>query len=387
MQKKIFNILFVAVFASMLGVGIVAPLMPIYAKSLGATGIWLGVIFSGFATAKLILSPIIGRISDRKGRKKFILSGLLAYSIISLFYLLADSVYSLTMVRFIHGFASAFVIPIAMAYVGETRNEGEEAASMGTFNISLFLGMGAGPILGGFLNDAFGISAAFYAMAGLSFLAFLITLFLLPDKKFPKKTETHFSFKSIFKNNIVKGLLFFRMTTAMGRAALMVFLPLFASSLNISASKIGILFTVDTFSNVLLQRFFGRLADKHNKFFLIIIGSFLSGVALLLIQFAQSFTELIFISALMGVTTAIAIPSATAITVLLGRNMGMGTLMSSLDTAMSAGMVLSPLILGVVMDVLDIKSVFYLAGLIGFLGVLIFYYYVRKREFLFKTAE
>lgn len=378
MQKKIFNILFVAVFASMLGVGIVSPLMPIYAESLGATGIWLGVIFSGFSLARLILLPIIGRISDKKGRKRFILFGLSAYSVISLLYLLADSVYFLTVVRFIHGFASAFVVPIAMAYVGETRDHGKEATSMGTFNISLFLGMGAGPILGGFLKDAFGFSSVFYAMAGLSFLAFLITLFLLPEKRIPGKTEVSVSFKKLFKNNIIKGLLFFRMTTSMGRAALMVFLPLFASNINISASKIGILFTVDTFSNILLQRFFGRLADKYNRFHLIIIGSFAGSLVLLLLPFAHSFRELIFISALMGVSTAVAIPSATAVTVLLGRNMGMGTLMSLMDMAMSVGMVLAPVILGAVMDILDMESVFYLAGLVGLSGTLIFYYFIKK---------
>ncbi len=378
MQKKIFNTLFIAVFAATLGIGIITPLMPIYAESLGATGIWLGIIFSGFALARLVLLPIVGRISDRRGRKKFIVFGLLGYSIVSLFYLLAGSVYSLTAVRMIHGFTSAFVVPIAMAYVGETGEEGKEAVSMGTFNISLFLGMGAGPVLGGVLKDVFSMSAAFYAMAGLSLLAFFIALFFLPDKITPRKTEDFFSFKTILKNNVVKGLFFFRMTTAMGRASIMVFLPLFASGINISASGIGILFAVDTFFNVSLQRTFGKLADRYNKFYLIIIGSLIGGSALLLIPFTHSFRELIFISALMGTSTAIAIPSATAIAVVLGRNMGMGTLMSSLATAMSVGFVLSPLILGVIMDVLDITSAFYIASLMGFSGALFFYYFIRK---------
>jgi len=158
----------------------------------------------------------------------------------------------------------------------------------------------------------------------------------------------------------------------------MVFLPLFASNINITAFQIGILFAVDTFFNVLLQRPFGKLADRYNKFNFIVIGSLIAGLALLLIPFTQSFRELIFISALMGISTAIAIPSATAMTVLLGRNMGMGTLMSFLETAMSAGLALSPLILGVVMDVLDIKSAFYIASFIVFFGVLIFYYWIKK---------
>ncbi len=379
MHKKIFNTLFVAVFASMLGIGIITPLMPIYAESLGAGGLWLGVIFSGFALSRLILLPIIGRISDLKGRKKFIVWGLLGYAVISLFYLLADSIYSLAVVRIIHGFTSAMIVPVAMAYVGETRKEGKEAASMGTFNIALFLGMGMGPILGGLLKDVFGFDAAFYAMALLSLAAFFITLFLLPDIKNLRKKEDIIPFRTIFKNNIVKGLFFTRISMAMGRASLMVFLPLFASNINITASKIGILFAVDTFFNISLQRVFGRLADRYNKFSFIMIGILIGGTGLLLIPFVDSFRELIFISALMGIGTAVAIPSVTAITVLLGKNMGMGTLMSSLDTAMTAGFVVSPLLLGAIMDASSIRYVFCTAGLIEFLGGTVFYFYTRRQ--------
>ncbi len=378
MRKRIFYVLFIAVFASMLGMGIITPLMPIYAATLGASGIWLGVIFSGFALARLVVLPLVGRISDRKGRKKFIVFGLLAYSIISLLYLVAGSVYSLAIVRLIHGFASALVVPIAMAYVGETRDEGEEAVSMGTFNISMFLGMGTGPILGGILKDAFDLSAAFYALAFLSFVAFLIALFFLPDQKNSRKIETPISLKIVLKHNLIKGLMFFRMSVAVGRSALMVFLPLFASGISLSATQVGILFAVNTLFNVVLQRPFGRMADQYNKFYFIMAGSLIAGITLLLIPFAQSLGELILISAVLGVSTAVAIPSATAFVVLLGKNMGMGTLMSFWQIAASLGFVLAPLILGVVMDILDIQSVFYAASLISFLGALVFYYYIRK---------
>lgn len=379
MEKKIFKTLFVAVFASMLGIGIIAPLMPVYAESLGATGIWLGVVFSGFALSRLVLLPFIGRISDKKGRKKFILFGLFSYSLISLLYLTADSISSLIVVRFIHGFSSAFILPVAMAYVGETRDHGKEAISMGTFNISLFLGIGMGPILGGFLKDTFGMDYAFYAMAGLSLAAFFIVLFFLPDKVSRIKNPVLVPFKTIFKNDVVKALVFFRMSLAMGRSGIMVFLPLLASNVNITAFQIGVLFSINTFFNVSLQRFFGKLADKHNKFNFIIVGALVGGTALFFMSFADSFEKLIFTMALMGIGTAIAIPSATAVTVLLGRNMGMGTLMSSLDMAMTAGFVIAPLALGLIMDSLGMGAVFGTASLIAFIGAATFYYFIRKR--------
>ena len=53
----------------MVGVGIIAPILPIYAENLGATGLWVGVIFSGYAISRMFLLPFIGRFSDRRGRK------------------------------------------------------------------------------------------------------------------------------------------------------------------------------------------------------------------------------------------------------------------------------------------------------------------------------
>ncbi|MFY1645004.1 MFS transporter, partial [Methanoculleus bourgensis] len=164
--KRIYNVLFISVFATMLGLGVVSPLLPIYAENLGATGIWLGIIFSAFALSRSIFMPIIGRISDRQGRKWIILIGMFAYAALSLAYLIAGSVYSLTAVRFAHGIASAMVVPIAMAYIADLSEKGKEGSHMGNFSISMFLGMGVGPLLGGFLNDAFGMPSVFYVMAG-----------------------------------------------------------------------------------------------------------------------------------------------------------------------------------------------------------------------------
>jgi len=101
MIKKVFPILALSVFSSMLGVGIISPLLPLYAENLGATGIWLGIIFSGFSISRAILMPIIGRLSDRSGRKSLLCIGLLIYFIISLGYIWASNVPQLILVRLI----------------------------------------------------------------------------------------------------------------------------------------------------------------------------------------------------------------------------------------------------------------------------------------------
>ncbi len=101
MIKKVFPILAVSIFSAMLGVGLVSPLLPLYASDMGATGIQLGIIFAGFGISNSILTPIMGRLSDRRGRKLFLCLGLAGYAIISLGYVWAANVSQLTLVRVI----------------------------------------------------------------------------------------------------------------------------------------------------------------------------------------------------------------------------------------------------------------------------------------------
>jgi len=372
MKRRVFNVLFISVFASMLGLGIVAPLMPVYAESLGATGVWLGIIFAGFSLSRGIVMPVIGRISDRKGRKKFILAGLFTYAIISLAYVRADSVYMLTAVRMIHGLASAMVIPVAMAYIGEISPEGREGSYMGSFSVSLFLGMGFGPFIGGFLKDAFGISSAFYAMAFLSAISFIVCLLFLPEMNVPVK-RTGLSFKAIIKNNVCKALMVFRGINSLSMASLMAFLPLFASDVGLTSSQIGTILTTNVLLTAMLQKPFGMIADKYSKSAMIIAGSMIAAISLFLIPFAENFVELLAIISVMGIGGAMSMPAATAIVVSAGRKLGQGSVMGVFNMAMSAGMIAAPLISGVIMDTFGLKEVFYVAGCISLAGVFAFY--------------
>ncbi len=367
MRVRIFRVLFVSVFAVMLGLGIVAPLMPLFAENLGATGLWLGIIFSGFSLTRAVFTPIVGKISDRLGRKKFISSGLFFYSLFSFFYTFAGDVYTLTGVRLLHGLASAMVIPIAMAYVGETTEKGREGEVMGTFGIALFLGMGTGPVIGGFLNDAFGMDANFYALSGL---AFLLTLSLLPEIDPEEKAELPpaSAIGSILRNRLMRGLILFRITGAMRRGGVMAFLPILASRIGITPSEVGILLTTIIYFSALFQRPFGKLADRYDRVLLVVIGSLIGAAGLFSLPFARNFQEFLIIGAVMGIGGGLSVPPATALTVGVGVDMGMGASMGIFNSAMSAGMVMAPLISGVVMDIYGVEAIFRVNAVIVVVG-------------------
>lgn len=106
---KIFTILFLSIFTAVTGVGIVVPLLPVYARDLGASGFSIGLIFGGFSLSRSFFLPWFGRLSDAHGRKPFLVMGLFFYFIISICFIFANNVFTLVVVRLIQGVASAMI--------------------------------------------------------------------------------------------------------------------------------------------------------------------------------------------------------------------------------------------------------------------------------------
>ncbi len=379
MIKKVFPILALSIFSSMLGVGIILPLLPLYAESLEATGIWLGVIFGSFSLSRAIFMPIFGRLSDRSGRKLFLGIGLLIYAIMSLGYIWADSVTELTLVRFLHGIAAGMIMPIALAYVGDISPEGEEGKWMGYFNAAFFAGVGFGPLMGGVLTDHFGMNVAFYSMGGLNLLAFLIVALFLPEIRHGKMAASpHLSFKKMSISGMVRGLFGFRLSFSLGRGAFVCFLPIFAAIyVGLSPTLIGILLAVNILLMALLQVYTGNIADRFNRRAMVIVGSLINPIFLTLIPFTHSFWQLLGLCALGGLGGAISMPAASALIVEEGRKFGMGSTIGIFTLAMSIGMTLGPLASGIIADFVNISSVFYCAAGMGLAGTSLFIWFTR----------
>ncbi|MEW5761374.1 MAG: MFS transporter, partial [Candidatus Thermoplasmatota archaeon] len=377
-KMKVFFTLFIAIFAAMLGLGIIAPFMPLYAVSMGATGLWLGIIFSAFGISKFIFTPRIGKISDEKGKRKIIIIGLSIYAIISLLYIIANSVYALTIIRALHGFASAMVVPVALAYIAERAPNREEGKYLGTFNVAFFSGIGIGPFLGGFLYDHFSIVISFFSMFLLTLFSLIFVFLFVPEKTSDKRKGSKGWY--LLKEKKVQGLYIFRAFNFIGRGAIMTFLSIFAFSYGISVGGIGILLTTNLLIMALFQPFLGKLADRYDREKLTIIGGLTGAVPLLFIPYSTSFLLLLIINITVGFGGAIGMPSSQALIAEVGREEGMGGAMAILDSATSLGMILGPIISGIVMDFMSINWVFYFGGAFGVLGTFIFLILVRIGE-------
>ncbi|MFO8113381.1 MAG: MFS transporter, partial [Desulfosalsimonadaceae bacterium] len=92
MQTHILFTILSAIFIVFVGMGIIVPILPIYAAELGASGFALGVIIAGFALSGGILQPFVGDLSDRHGKKGFLIAGLFIFGLTGYTYTFAESV-------------------------------------------------------------------------------------------------------------------------------------------------------------------------------------------------------------------------------------------------------------------------------------------------------
>lgn len=376
-DKKIFGTLFFSMFAAITGVGIVVPLLPVYAHDLGASGIYIGLIFGSFSISRTFFLPYFGRLSDKKGRKPFIVAGLFAYAVVSVAFILSKTVESLIFIRFMQGIGSAMVMPVVQAYIGEITPPGREGFTMGMFNMSLFFGLSIGPLMGGVINDLMGLNSAFMFMGALSLIGFFLSLVFLPPTKTERivsRERELVSWKTLLQDREIAGMFLFRFahTTCIG--IIWGFMPVFADSeFSISSSLIGVLLMLMVSISGLLHVPMGILADRINKNFLVLTGGLITCFTVYLFAWQTNVCGLILNSIIFGLGGGVSMPALMALAVLKGSESGvMGSVMALLTMAHSMGMLAGSLLAGVIMDYLELRKAFPFGAGIMFLGLLSF---------------
>lgn len=384
-DKKIFAILFFSIFVSVTGVGIVVPLLPVYAYELGASGLYIGLVFGAFSLSRTFFLPYFGRLSDKKGRKPLIVAGLLAYALISIGFILSKNVETLIIMRFIQGISSAMLIPVIQAYVGDITPEGSEGLSMGMFNMSMFFGLSLGPLAGGMINEHFSLNTSFLCMGILAFLGFSLCLFLLPPTKSERavsRKKEVVSWKKLLRDKDLAGLFLFRFAYAACVGVVWGFLPVLADSeFHLSSSYIGILVMLGVFIAGVMQTPMGYMADRFNKRIMILIGGFIIAFAILLFNWADGFGDLFIANVLIGIGGGIAMPALMALAVLKGNTTkAMGSVMGIITMAHSSGMLTGSLVAGLMMDMFQLRHAFSFGSLIMILGTGLFFFYTSHRK-------
>ncbi len=391
-DKKIFGTLFFAIFGTVIGVGIVVPLLPIYAHNLGASGLYIALIFGAFSLSRTFLLPYFGKLSDKKGRKPIIIAGLLAYALVSMAFILANNVEALIAIRFLQGIASAMIMPATQAYVGDITPAGREGTTMGLFNLSMFSGLSIGPLIGGVINDRFSLDTSFACMAFLAFAGFLLCYFLLPPTRSEKvvgRGKAPTDWKWLLYDRDVAGMFIFRMAYAACIGVIWSFLPILADSeFSLSSSSIGVLVTLGVFFSGLMHLPMGFLADRLNRKMMVVTGGLIISFAILSFAWADSFWDLVLGNMLFGVGGGVAMPALMALAVLKGGSTdAMGSVMGLMSMSHSLGMLTGSLFAGLMMDMFQLRHTFPFGAVLMMLSVGLFFLLAYPKDGVPAEAE
>jgi len=172
-------ILFLIVFIDLLGFGMVIPVLPLYAKTLGAQEAWVGLLSSGYSAMQFLFAPIWGRLSDRIGRRPVLLVSIAMTAVAFAMYGLASSFAWLLVARLFAGIATAN-IAIAQAYVADVTTPETRAKGMGLIGAAFGLGFVLGPAFGGLLTR-WSLAAPSFAAAALAAMNLVAAWFILGE--------------------------------------------------------------------------------------------------------------------------------------------------------------------------------------------------------------
>jgi len=185
MKNKSLLTIFLIVFIDLLGFGIILPLLPYIAEIYKATPLQIGLLTAVYSFFQLIASPILGRLSDRYGRKKLLIISQLGSAIGYLILGLAGSLPLLFLSRIIDGITGGN-ISIAQAYIADVTTKENRAKGMGMIGAAFGLGFIFGPAIGGFLSK-FSFSTPAYFATAISLLSVFATIFFLQETVDEKK--------------------------------------------------------------------------------------------------------------------------------------------------------------------------------------------------------
>jgi MFS transporter, DHA1 family, tetracycline resistance protein len=181
MKRSPLIVIFTTVFIDLVGFGIVIPVLPFYAEGtiFNATPRTVGFLFASYSIMQLVFSPILGRLSDKYGRRPVLFISIIGTGIGFLILGFAQTLWMLFVGRILDGITGGN-ISTAQAYIADVTTKENRAKGMGLIGAAFGLGFILGPALGGILSQ-WGIHVPFFFAAGLCFANATLLYFTLPE--------------------------------------------------------------------------------------------------------------------------------------------------------------------------------------------------------------
>jgi MFS transporter, DHA1 family, multidrug resistance protein len=377
-SRRIIILLSVSVALIMTGFGIIMPVFARRLEDFGSGVVELGYMAMGFAFAQFALSPILGSLGDRIGRRPIILLALGGYAAVNIAFLFAANTGTLIVLRCLEGGLTAGLLPAAQATVGDIVPANRRAQGVGMVMAGYGFGFILGPFIGGLLYDMWGFSAPFIASSSMGLIALVFAWVMVPE------THTSAAQSKIEINSHQPRLKAFSMgylpkpLTTFAILILVSFVLTFTfafispvmvfyvyDDLKFSATQFGLLVGVLGLAMVLGQIFLGGLSDKYGRKPVIILGLIVSSIFYLGMIVFTKFASCFLVSAIGGIGSALATSATSAYILDISDQDHRSQIQGIRGSFMALGEAMGPLLAVFVSSQLTAQSMFLVSAVIG----------------------
>lgn len=406
MKRSPLLVIFITVFIDLVGFGIVIPVLPFYAEGtkFGATPSQVGLLFASYSVMQLVFAPILGRLSDKYGRRPILLASLLGTALGFLILGFATTLLMLFVGRIIDGISGGN-ISTAQAYIADVTTKEDRAKGMGLIGAAFGLGFVFGPAIGGVLSR-WGINVPFLFAGSLAFANAILLYFTLPETVTPDHPARVSAASGRGWHQLVASL----KNARLGFVLTIYFLSIVAFSIMTATFSLFMMFRLgyDAFHNGWVFAFvgvvsaliqgglIGKLVKTFGEPWLVIVGGLLFTGSLFAIPFVTPVTGLVAILALgaaIAIGQALSAPSLSSLaskSASAGEQGGvLGVTQSVASLARAVGPSLAALLIysavahvgfdghSLKMSDASILRTFWAAAAIQFAGLLISIYFAR----------
>jgi multidrug resistance protein len=387
-NKPALSLIFLTVFIDLLGFGILIPILPAFAvKQLSVDETAIGIAIAVYSFVQFIFNPILGKLSDKHGRKPVIVICLLINAMGYIIFAFTTSYLILIASRVVAGIGGSS-ISVAQAYIADVTTKETRSKGMGLIGSAFGLGFVFGPLIGGFLSK-FGYMETGLGAAAFSLIAFIVTLIFLPESNLNRTevVETKRKILNIdaiakaFKNPNLAILisLFFILTFSFANIY-GTFALLGIEVYGFTDLQNGYMFGIVGLSSAMVQ---GGLIGPITKFLgkkkILIIGSFLIMVTLALIPYAGNFLWLAVVGIFLSLGTGMLQPTLLSLISEVTSDAEQGITLGVNQSLSALARMLGPLWGGFAFEFLGYPFPFLTGSTFMFLIVLASVFYIPKR--------
>ncbi|MCJ7626107.1 MAG: MFS transporter [Anaerolineaceae bacterium] len=372
------TILFLTLFMTMVGFGVIMPILPYYAENLGASATELGLLSATYATLQFFFAPVWGRVSDKVGRKPILLLGLFGFSVSFVIFGLSTRLWMLFAARAVSGIISAATLPTVMAYIADSTDEKERAGGMSTLGAAMGLGMIFGPVIGGFLGE-YNPSTPFFFSAAVALGVAVFGLIFLPETLSEEARQA--AMQSRKAGGGIAGI-FIALRGPLAYLMLLALLVSFGMSqmestaalfyerkFGAGEAEMGIIFMVMGVVSAGSQGVFvGRVINRWGEQRAIMAGLLGTALSFLIFPLIFSVTSAIGVIIIMGVVTSFLRPALNSLISKRTNFSEQGMILGVVNSYFSLGRMFGPVTGGLIFDYLGLDWPYLVASFIHFLA-------------------